>query len=203
LITHGFTQSKSDYSLFARLQGTSFVALLVYVDDIVIASNDLDAISSLTAFLNSQFRLKDIGMVKYFLGLELAHTAKGISVSQRKYCLDIIQDSGLLAAKPASFPMESNLKLSRDDVLSQFMHSPRQSHMAAARAFYDILRVLQDKVFFTLLLQTLKLKPSVTMIGLLVLILNDLLLASVSLLKTLLFPGNPRNNTLFLVLRPK
>jgi hypothetical protein len=164
LITHGFAQSKFDYSLFTRLQGSSFVALLVYVDDIVIASNDSDAISSLTVFLNSQFRLKDLGTVKYFLGLELACSTKGISVSQQKYCLDILQDSGLLAAKPAAFPMESNLQLSRDDgdlladltsyrrlvgrliyltltrpeisfsaqVLSQFMHSPRQPHMAAA-----------------------------------------------------------------------
>jgi len=115
LITHGFAQSKADYSLFTKLQGSSFVALLVYADDIVIASNDMDAIYSLTAFLNSHFRLKDLGAVKYFLGLELARTAKGISVSQRKYCLDIIQDCGLLAAKPAAFPMESHLKLSRND----------------------------------------------------------------------------------------
>jgi hypothetical protein len=172
LITHGFAQSKSDYSLFTRLQGTSFIALLVYIDDIIVASNDLDAISSLTAYLNSQFRLKDLGTAKYFLGLELACTTKGISVSQRKYCLDIIQDSGLLAAKPASFPMESNLKLSRDtgdllpdptsyrrligrliyltltrpdisfsvQVLSQFMHSPWQPHMAAVSRLLRYLK---------------------------------------------------------------
>jgi hypothetical protein len=61
LLTHGFVQSKLDYSLFTRLQGDSFIALLIYVDDIVIASNDIAAVSFLIAFLNSHFRLKDLG----------------------------------------------------------------------------------------------------------------------------------------------
>lgn len=90
-----------------------FVALLVYVDDIVIASDNNQAISQLTAFLNSQFRLKDLGPLKFFLGLEFARNAKGISLCQRKYALEILEDSGLLASKHVGFPMESNLKLSR------------------------------------------------------------------------------------------
>jgi hypothetical protein len=115
LLDHGFEQSKSNYSLFTRLQGDSYIALLVYVDDIIIASNNAAAISQLSAYLNSQFRLKDLGKVKYFLGLEIARTDAGISVCQRKYTLDILADSGLLAAKQVLFPMESNLKLSKDD----------------------------------------------------------------------------------------
>jgi hypothetical protein len=85
LLHHGFSQSKSDYSLFTRVQGKICLALLVYVDDIVLASNDVDAIIQLIVFLNTQFKFKDLGPLKFFLGLEIARNSKGISLSQRKY----------------------------------------------------------------------------------------------------------------------
>jgi hypothetical protein len=113
LLNHGFVQSKSDYSLFTCSQGSTFLALLVYVDDIVIASNNGDAITRLIQFLNNQFKLKDLGALKFFFGLEIARSSKGISLCQRKYTLEILEDSGLLAAKPSKFPTETNLKLPR------------------------------------------------------------------------------------------
>jgi hypothetical protein len=109
-----FVQSKSDYSLFTRVHKSAFVALLVYVDDILIVSNDRIAISDLTVLLNSTFKLKDLGSLKFFLGLEVARSSKGISISQKKYALEIFDDYGVLAAKPSLVPMESNQKLSRD-----------------------------------------------------------------------------------------
>jgi hypothetical protein len=81
LVGLGFVQSKSDYSLFTRVHQSAFVALLVYVDDIVIASNAPIAISDLTVLLNSAFKLKDLGSLKFFLGLEVARSSKGISIS--------------------------------------------------------------------------------------------------------------------------
>jgi hypothetical protein len=115
LIDQGFIQSKSDYSLFTRTKGAVFIALLVYVDDVILASNDSAAIAQFITSLNQQFKLKDLGTLKYFLGLEVARSDKGISLSQRKYALEILEDSGLLAAKPSKFPMEQNIKLSRDN----------------------------------------------------------------------------------------
>lgn len=108
----GFAQSKADYSLFTCQKGKSFTALLIYVDDILITGNDVNAIAALKQFLHSHFRIKDLGDLKYFLGIEVSRSRKGIFISQRKYALEILRDSGLLGAKPVSFPMEQNMKLS-------------------------------------------------------------------------------------------
>jgi hypothetical protein len=115
LIDLGFVQSKVDYSLFIRLQGSSFVALLVYVDDVAIASNDSYAITSFVSLLNEIFKLKDLGSLKYFLGLEIARSYAGISVCQCKYALEVLEGSGCLASKPVQFPIEQHLKLSREE----------------------------------------------------------------------------------------
>jgi hypothetical protein len=80
LIDLDFIQSKVDCSLFTRSKGSSFIALLVYVDDVAIASNDPRAMSSFITLLNGRFKLKDLGPLKYFLGLEIARSIDGISV---------------------------------------------------------------------------------------------------------------------------
>jgi hypothetical protein len=134
LICHGFIQSKADYSLFTRSQGSSFIALLVYVDDIVIASNDVSAVLDLTVYLNSVFNLKDLGPLKYFIGLEVARSGKGIVVSQRKYALDILEDSGVLGAKPVLFPMDPNIKLSRSD--GELLSDPSSYRRLVGRLVY-------------------------------------------------------------------
>ena len=99
-----------------RLKGSSYIALLVYVDDINIASNDPKAVSNFVILLNDKFHLKDLDPLKYFLGrLEVSRSIKGICVCQRKYALEILEDSGLLASKLVSFPIEQNLNLSKDE----------------------------------------------------------------------------------------
>ena len=106
ILQMGFVQSKSDYSLFTHIQGTSFTVLLVYVDDILLTGNNPDCVTNLKKLLDDRFGLKDLGSLRYFLGLEVARTDSGISLTQRKYALEILKDIGFVGSKPVRFPME-------------------------------------------------------------------------------------------------
>ena len=111
LSEHGFVQSKFDYSLFTKKSGNIFLALLVYVDDIVITGNDNNEIEKFKVFLQSKFQIKDLGKLKYFLGIEVLENDKGVCLSQRKYCLELLHEYGLLAAKPVDTPLPENTTL--------------------------------------------------------------------------------------------
>ncbi|XP_050264133.1 uncharacterized mitochondrial protein AtMg00810-like [Quercus robur] len=91
------------------------MALLVYIVDILIASNDPQAVADLKVVLDKKFKLKDLGSLKYFLCLEVSRSEKGISLCQRKYALEIINDVGMLGCKPMKTPMEVYLRLNNDD----------------------------------------------------------------------------------------
>nr|KYP60496.1 Retrovirus-related Pol polyprotein from transposon TNT 1-94 [Cajanus cajan] len=111
LTSQGFNQSKYDYTLFTQGTNSTFIAILVYVDDIVIASPNPAAITSVKDMLHRHFKLKDLGDLKFFLGLELSKSKSGIFMCQRHYILSILKDCGMLACKPSTVPMEALLKL--------------------------------------------------------------------------------------------
>lgn len=66
---------------------------------LLIEGNDYDAISRFKGYLSECFRMKDLRNAKYFLGIEVAKSSKGIYLSQTKYALDVISESGYLAGK--------------------------------------------------------------------------------------------------------
>ncbi|KAL0433957.1 UNVERIFIED_CONTAM: Retrovirus-related Pol polyprotein from transposon RE1 [Sesamum latifolium] len=116
----GFVQSKHDHCLFTKSSATEFVLLLVYVDDILIAGDSATAIHDVKTYLNNLFTIKDLGVAKYYLGLEIARSNEGVTVTQAKYIRDLLLDTGMAQAKAASTPLPTGIKFSADtgDLLS-------------------------------------------------------------------------------------
>lgn len=109
LLDQGYDQSTSDYSLFTLNKYDSFTALSVYVDDMILAGNCLKEFERIKTVLDSSFKIKDLGSLKYFHGLEVAQSRTGILICQRKYCLDLINEAGLLGCKPVKTRVEHSV----------------------------------------------------------------------------------------------
>lgn len=77
LIALGFTQSINDYLLFVRHTDSHFIALLVYVDDILVIGDDIVAIEQVKSTLHGKFTIKDLGRARYFLGMKILELMKG------------------------------------------------------------------------------------------------------------------------------
>ena len=86
------------------------MVLLVYVDDVLIACNDDSEIDRFKVLLDDKFKLKDLGDLKYFLGLEVARSDKGITLCWRKYALELLNDAGMLGCMPAEIGTKSQIK---------------------------------------------------------------------------------------------
>ena len=115
MLTFGLKQSEADYSVFyCHTSSRKCVYLTIYVDDIVITRNDITRIARLEKHLFRYFLTKDLGYLKYFLGIKVAQSIEGATISRRKYALDILEETNLKSGKPTDSPMDSNQNLMRD-----------------------------------------------------------------------------------------
>jgi histone deacetylase 1/2 len=112
LIQLGFKASKADTSLFFLSKGGITMFVLVYVDDIIVASSTEQATSLLLRDLKEQFALKDLGELHYFLGIEVHKTNGGILLTQEKYASDLLKRVGMVDCKPVNTPLSTSEKLS-------------------------------------------------------------------------------------------
>uniref|UniRef100_A0A2N9FUQ8 Reverse transcriptase Ty1/copia-type domain-containing protein n=1 Tax=Fagus sylvatica TaxID=28930 RepID=A0A2N9FUQ8_FAGSY len=132
-----------------QLQGTTFIALLVYVDDILLASNNIEALHVLKDSLHSEFKLKDLGNLKYFLGLEW-YVRLQTSDNSHGAKLKAMPIDGEFLANPSTYKRLVGrllyLTVTRSNKsftvqkLSQFMAKPSNEHLTVA---YRILKYIK------------------------------------------------------------
>ncbi|GJX48161.1 uncharacterized mitochondrial protein-like protein [Tanacetum coccineum] len=115
LLDHGFTQSYADTSLLTYKKGNDFLVLLMYVDDILLTGNNINLIHHFKKQLDLTFSIKDLGNLNYYLGIEFSRNSNGLTMSQRKYDLEILQSANVLNLKPCYILVDPLGKLNDTD----------------------------------------------------------------------------------------
>ena len=98
--------------------------VVVYVDDIILTGTDIKEIDSLKVFLHEKFRIKDLGRLHYFLGLEILYRQDGGLISQRKFTFDLLKEFNSMHDRPTTSPLDSTekLKFTEGTLLSDSTH---------------------------------------------------------------------------------
>ncbi|RVX11272.1 Retrovirus-related Pol polyprotein from transposon RE1 [Vitis vinifera] len=137
-IPPGFEESmaknQADHTLFVKKSHAGKLAILiVYVDDIILSGNDMGELQNLKKYLSEEFEVKDLGNLKYFLGMEVARSRKGIVVSQRKYILDLLRRPVCLDANQLIL-----LWIVRRNLYRERKYTGRQGEISAACRALDL-----------------------------------------------------------------
>nr|CAB3497378.1 unnamed protein product [Digitaria exilis] len=111
----GFTECKSDTSLFVFRRGTEAAYLLLYVDDIILTASSQPLLQSIIHSLQQEFAMKDLGVLHHFLGVTVEPRHSGLFLHQRQYALDILERAGMADCKPCATPVDTQGKLSAEE----------------------------------------------------------------------------------------
>ena len=118
IVNLGFKQSTADPCVFVQVDTQSMKALAVYIDDLVVMSTSPENLSAIKEGLSGKFKMKDMDPLHYCLGVSVVQNADGIWLHQKQYIVSMLQKFGLMDAKPALTPADVNVKLVKEDGVS-------------------------------------------------------------------------------------
>ena len=131
---------------FKHSQDGKISILIVYVDDIILTRDDVREMNRLKTSISSTFEIKDLGCLRYFLGMKVTRSKKGIVVSQRKYVLNLLKETSISGRRLVDTPIDPNQKLG-DDKEGDIVNTTRYQKLVGKFYFYSSLWTDCTKAF--------------------------------------------------------
>ncbi|XP_031261729.1 uncharacterized protein LOC116119932 [Pistacia vera] len=111
----GYTRSPNEYTLYIMKNESGLAVVSLYVDDLLVTGSNPGELDQFKSAMQTKFEVTDLGLMTYFLGMEINQSAGGIFVCQQKYTAEILMEFGMENCKPVDTPLVPNLKLSKQD----------------------------------------------------------------------------------------
>lgn len=117
LSENGFTQNPADHCVYNKQTATERIILIIWVDDLIIAASDSDSLTSVKEMLSEKFKMKDLGRLGHFLGIDFTQSEGKIKMNQTRYITKILERFGMSDCKTRSTPCEQKLNFDGDGEL--------------------------------------------------------------------------------------
>jgi len=125
---HGFLKSSNEPSLYIKNQGAhNFLILCLYVDDLMYTSTSEEMINEVKEAMIREYEMTDLGLMKYFLGIQIKQEPGRIFISQEKYIDDLLKKFQMKDCKPMPTPMITSEKMSKNDEVEKVNETNYQS----------------------------------------------------------------------------
>ncbi|OIT04124.1 retrovirus-related pol polyprotein from transposon tnt 1-94, partial [Nicotiana attenuata] len=113
---NGFTRCLHEYALYLKVHTNGDILLVcLYVANLIFTGNNSSLFEAFKKDMSHEFEMTDVGLMSYYLGLEVKQTEDGIFISQESYTKEILKKFNMLDCNPVNTPMESGTKLSKFD----------------------------------------------------------------------------------------
>ena len=147
--------------LYTNYSDLGMLFLLIWVDDIIILSNSEDLLNSFKQTLTNKFKCKDMGQLKYFLGIEFKITPNNVSMNQNMYSNSILERFGMMNSKPSNIPIDPSVyQILKDHKQDKPMQNPTRFRELVGRLIYLMTATRPDLSFAVSLLSQFMSKPS-------------------------------------------
>jgi hypothetical protein len=137
--TAGFSASTHDTAFFVHVSPCGKTLLLLYIDGMIITSDDPEYIVFVKAHLNDQFLMSDLSHLRYFLGIDISSTLEGLFLSQEKYIRDLLDRAFFTDHRTVETPMELNVHLTPTDG-EHFEDHTRYHHIVGSIIYLGVTR---------------------------------------------------------------
>eukprot|EP00253_Pinus_taeda_P028689 PITA_28689 len=120
LLENGFDKCEGEPTVYIKENDGKILIVVLYVDDIIFTGNDVCLIENFKTVMKEEFEMTDMGLLRYFLGIEVYQNENGIFISQAKYVNEVLGRFNMQECKASITPTVMGLKLSKQDSSKDF-----------------------------------------------------------------------------------